>query len=151
MPLEQSSQTLTPSRPTSASITSFTEAVKEGETASYVATLTGPGGAAITDTDFTAITLTYIDETTHSPINSRDEQDVLNTNDVTLSGVAILTWAIQIDDTPFVDPTQTQQIEFHRAIFTFDFDIGSGPERGIHEVRIPIRKKFDAITQSSNP
>lgn len=156
MPLELSSETLTSSRPTEASITTITEPVKEGETAVYTVQLTGPGGAAIANTQFTAMTLTYIDEETHSVINSRNVQDVfgagmLGDNNHTVSAAALLTWNLQTADTEFVDPTGTRSIEFHRAIYTFDFDIGAGTERGIHEVRIPIRKGFTALTQSSNP
>lgn len=148
MPLEQSSEALTSSRPAVVSVKTFTEAIIQGETGSYSVQLTGPNAAAIADTDFSAITLTYVDEATLSVINSRNEQDVLNANNVTLSATALLTWSIQAADTTFVDPSLTRMIEYHRAIFTFTFDIGSGTEVGIHEVRIPIRKAFTATVQS---
>ena len=77
MPLTLSSESVTPSRPTSASIVTIVTVVKEGETAIYTTQLLGPSGGAILNTDFTAITLTFIDEATHAVINSRNAQDVL--------------------------------------------------------------------------
>lgn len=147
MPITPENQAITPSLPLSTEVFTAPTATGEGETATYVSQLRGPGGAIIANTDFTAITCTFIDETTKIPINGRVDQDILGAgmtgqNNFTFSATALLTWNLQAADNTVVDPTGTVKIEFHRAILTFDFDIGSGPERAIHEVRIPVRRAF---------
>ena len=144
MPLEFGSESIVASSPVGNTVTSLTELLHEGETSTYSVQLTGPGGAAIADTQFSAITLIYLDEETRSIINTRGDQDVLNLNDHTLSATALLTWLIQAEDTVMVDPTNTRQIEYHRAVYKYEFDIGSGPEIAFHEVRFPVRAAFSA-------
>jgi hypothetical protein len=148
MPLEFNSESVVVSSPVATSVTTITQLIHEGETATYSVQLQGPGGAAIADTDFTAIQMTYLDEESRLVINQRIDQNVLNANNVTLSATALLTWSIQAADTAFIDPSETRTIEYHRAIFRFDFDIGSGPEIGYHEVRIPVRRAFAAAVPS---
>ena len=148
MPIEINSPTFTTSRPVAVSVETIVDPVTSGETAVYSTQLNGPGAAVIANTDFTAITLTLVDEETRAVVNSRLDQDVLDfptnlgANNVALNATALLTWTIQSADTIFVDPSQTRRLIYYRTIFTFDFDIGAGTERGIHEVRIPIRQAF---------
>ena len=152
MPLELSSEALVASNPATSSVTTIVTVVSEGETSVYSVQLTGPGGAPIANTDFSAITLSHVDELTKAVINSRSQQDVLGggsgQNNVTLSAAALLTWNLQAADNVVIDPTQTRKTVYNRAIFTFTFDIGAGTEIGIHEVRIPVRKAFIPVTQT---
>lgn len=149
MPLEIGDSTFLTSRPIEKSVETIVDPIASGETASYQIQLTGPAEAAIANTDFTAITLTLVDEETRHVINDRLNQDVLGVgklgdNNVVLTTEALLTWSIQSADTTFIDPSLTRKYVYYRAIFTFDFDIGAGAERGVHEVRLPIRKPFAA-------
>jgi hypothetical protein len=69
--------------------------------------------------------LTLYDVDTYVPaspaegiLNSRDGQDVLNTNDVTIHATSgLVTWAMQPDDNVIV--TLRRQVERHRAEFRF--------------------------------
>ena len=125
----------------------FSGTVKEGETSSYSVQLRGPGGSVQANTEFSAITLSLIDEVTRTPVNSRLDQDVLGVgklgqNDVAFSATALFTWNLTSLDSVLADPTQTLLLEWHRAIITFSFDFGSGPEVAVHEIRIPVRRAF---------
>jgi len=51
-------------------------------------------------------------------INSRDQQDVLNANNVTIHSTSgLVTWLVQADDNPII--TQRRQVERHLAMFLF--------------------------------
>lgn len=145
-------QTLASSTPVTKGAVTLTETVNEDTTATMVVTVTDSAGGAIANTDYTAITLTLLDEETHAIINSRQDQDVLGApanigaNNVVIDAAGELTWSMQIADNDYVDPTRTKQIEFHRAIFTIDGDFGSGAERIIHEIRFPLKRKFQPVT-----
>ena len=155
MPLVLQSESYSPSTVTSRSVSSVTTTVFAGSTSVYTVQLEGPAAQVIANTDFTAITLTLVDESTRSVINSRSDQDILDIgggsigdNNVVISPTALLTWTAQPLDNVIVDVTDTVNIEFHRAIFTFSFDIGSGAEVAIHEVRIPVRRVFQSSLQT---
>ena len=155
MPLVLQSETYSSSRPVARSVFVVTDAVLEGETSVYSVQLEGPAAQVIANTDFTVITLTLVDEVTHSVINSRTEQDILDIgggsiggNNVVISPTALLTWTAQALDNIIVDPTDTVTIEWHRAIFRFEFDIGAGAEVGLHEVRIPVKRAFQSFLQT---
>jgi hypothetical protein len=76
--------------------------------------------------DIDTATLTLFDLDTYVPgaspaegiINSRDAQDVLSANNVTIHATSgLVTWAMQADDNPIV--TARRQVERHRAEFHF--------------------------------
>jgi len=153
MPIGLPTETLTASNPVAQSVTTFPNVINEGETLAYVLQLDDGAGGAILNTDFTAITLTLVDEETFVVINSRNAQDILGAgklgdNNVVFSTAALLTWNMQALDTPVVDPTGTKKYEYHRAIFRFEYDLGlgAGPEVAIHEVRLVVKNAFSPIT-----
>lgn len=96
-------------------------------------TITDDDNAAVPLADITEATLTLYDidtsDKTISPsqlhiLNSRDEQDVKNTNDVTIDPTSgLLTWAVQPEDNEIV--TSRRQVERHKAEFHISFMAGS--------------------------
>ena len=67
-----------------------------------------------------SLTLTLYDVETGQIINQRDNQDVLNTNQVTVDENGLLTWYMQPEDTIIVtDELPPDSTEQHIALFTF--------------------------------
>ncbi len=56
-------------------------------------------------------------------LNNRQDQDVLNANDVTIDSAGLVTWIMQPEDN--IISTERRQIERHRAMFSFTWSIGS--------------------------
>jgi len=108
-------------------------------TAKYTANLVDSDGAAIALADITTLTLTLYDvgtveETGAGIINSRDSQDVLNKEGVTVSAAGALTWIMSPADNPIV--TDTNRGEKHIALFTWTYSSG---RTGRHEVAIIVQ------------
>src|SRR4051812_43137329 len=81
------------------------------------------------------LTLTLFDKVTQAIINSRDEQDVLNANGVSVDlSTGQLTWALIPADNVILDDTLRQ--EEHRARFTATWN-GSNKQMQ-HEVTIKV-------------
>ena len=110
--------------------TQIADLINEEVTAIYTATLTDEKGAAITLAALTAITLTFYDVATGTIINSRNGQDVLNDNNVTISAGGLLTWTMQQADN--IIQTATQAVERHRALL--EWNSGTPAKYGKHEV-----------------
>jgi len=107
--------------------------VKEGTGAIYTATLEDSAGTAIPLANLTTITLTLYDVVSGDIINSREDQDVKSTNNVTINATSgLLTWTMQAADNPISDTTLDW--EHHRALFEFTFS-GTGTP-GKHEAEI---------------
>jgi len=71
---------------------------KEGTGAIYTATLEDSDETAIPLANISAITLTLYNVADDSIINSREDQDVKNTNQVTIHSTSgLLTWAMQAE------------------------------------------------------
>lgn len=108
--------------------------VNERATAKYTATIKDESGTAIT---LAAITtsgakLTLKDES-GNVINSRDGQDIRNTNNVTIStSVGLLTWTVQSAD----NSNAGSAVEKHTA--TFDITHATS-KRVIHTINIMVR------------
>lgn len=86
-------------------------------------------GDPLVTAQLTGLTLTLHDPATGAIINSRDGQDVLNTNDVTVADVSLdgetiakVSWAIQPEDTPILDDTKAK--ERRTALFKFTWAQG---------------------------
>lgn len=157
MPLEFQSESYTPSQPTEITVFTVENPAFEDSTSTYTVQLRGPGGAIIANTAFTAIELTLIDEVTRIPINSRVDQDVLDAagaklgqNNVVITTQSLLTWSVQATDNVIVAADKSSKFEWHRAIFKFEFDSGSGAEIGFHEVRIPVQRRFQTQLPTVN-
>ena len=107
----------------------FTTSILEGTTAIYSTTLVDEDSVAIGGAQVTVMTLTYYDVETNQILNSRDEQNVLNTNNVTLSAGGVLEWLLQSGDTVIID--DRKELERHKALFTWLW----GSDRiGRHEI-----------------
>jgi len=113
-------------------MTTLTEAqtlqVIEGSTADFTATLVDDNGNPVPLASLTSLQLTYEDDFTGTVINSRQDQDVLNTNNCTF-GVTdgLFTWHIQPEDTVVLD--SNLRFETHSAILTWVWSGGSNQQR----------------------
>lgn len=135
--------TLTPTLPSFRSIETFVTLVEQGSTASYFTQITLAGGGPVANTDLVTGVLTVFDEETNVVVNARHNQDILGVskigaNNVTVSVISGITWAIQALDSVVVDPTGTKKIEYHRAVFKFT----TATEVMQHTVRFPVRRAF---------
>jgi hypothetical protein len=105
--------------------------VNEGSSKTVTFTITNEVGTAIPSSELTAATLTLYDLGTYVPgaspvvgiINSRNGQDVLNTNDVTIHATSgLVTWVMQPEDNPIINTRR--QVERHRANIGFEWSTG---------------------------
>lgn len=118
--------------------TRYTEfAVKELAGARYSATLKDETGAVVPAASLTALELTLWDVLTGTVVNSRDAQNVLNTNNVTVDGNGGLVWDIQPADNAIVRTTSTPFPERHRAMFYFTWS--GGTKKGWHAVDLMVQ------------
>jgi len=112
--------------------------IRENTTAPFTAYLKDHDGVALAAADITTLTLTYYDERTGEVINSRDSQDVLNTNNVTVHATSgLVTWTVQQADAVLVgDGVEVGRTERHVALFQWTYD--SGNQAGSDEVNLDI-------------
>ena len=96
----------------------FSNDVNENSTYKYSATLLDENGDAIALASINSIKMTLIDTITGNIINSRDGQDVKNTNDCTMGSTdGEFVWNVQIEDTTIESPLAipTNKRETHLA------------------------------------
>ena len=117
--------------------------IHERETGTYTATVTGNDGVTpVPGASLASITLTLyaiIAAGTVSFINSRDHQNVLNLNNVTIDGNGLLTWAIQVADTTLVEAA----LPFERHIALFEWVTATGAA-GKHEIILVVKNLSQA-------
>lgn len=111
--------------------------VNEKCTAKYTATIKDEDGSAIPAASLTSLTLTLYDlsDPDRAIINSRDGQNVLNANNVTVDSSGVVTWTMQAADNTIQN--DDRYAERHKALFVFTWD--SGNKSGIHEVEFDVR------------
>ena len=118
-----------------------------------------PLTAQLKDTDGTDLDLTDIDTITLTLfltrggtafpaltiINGRDEENIKNANDVTISATGLVTWAVQPEDTEIIndeievcDVVQKMEREVHRALFEWTKTVGAGGEQGKKRVDLIV-------------
>jgi hypothetical protein len=108
----------------------------ENTGAIYTATLEDSSGTAIPLANLTTITLTLYDVASGDIINSRNDQNVLNQNNITIHATSgLLTWTMQAADNAILD--DDLDWEHHRALFEFVFSGTGSP--GKHEGNFMIR------------
>src|SRR3972149_6046041 len=110
--------------------------VNEKSTAQYTATIVANDGVTpLASATLTGLVLTlYVikQDGTEGIVNSRDAQNVLNANNVTVSVGGLLTWIVQVADTTLVEA-----IPFERHIALFEWAWPSGA--GKHDVVVRVR------------
>lgn len=107
--------------------------VPEQTTQKYTGTLKDENGAAIPGSALTTLTLTLYEASTHQIINSRNAQNVLNLNGVTVDSNGVLTWIMAPADNAHLGQAQR---ELHVALFEWTYDSG---KRGQHEASFYIQ------------
>lgn len=108
---------------------------RERTTPVYVATLFDQDGEPIAATDLTTVTLKHYDLATLAVINGRDNQNILNVNDVTIDENGVLTWVLTTNDTVIVQESNAE--ESHVALFRWTW--ASGTRAGNFEEMISIK------------
>jgi hypothetical protein len=98
------------------------QSVTEHSTASYSCTLLDHTNQPIPGPALSSLTLTLYDRVSDAVLNGRDNQDVLNANDVTVDGNGVLTWLLQPADTAMHDSTLGSEV--HVALFTITWPGG---------------------------
>ena len=91
--------------------------IDAGTTGEARYTLRDNDGAVIPSASLSTLTLTLRDAKSGSIVNSRNAQDVLNTNGVTVNSSGALVWTIAIADTTLLD--STLESEEHVGEFLF--------------------------------
>jgi hypothetical protein len=100
--------------------------INEDSFAPYTTTLTSDGSTAIALASINSIVMTLIEMNGSgaTPVNSRSNQNVLNTNNCTMHATSgLFTWNIQVEDTDIVNTsTPIGAKEPHLATFTVTWD-----------------------------
>lgn len=109
--------------------------VNEKVTAKYSAILQDEDENALSSSDIQTLTLTLYDKSTGTIINSRNAQDVKNTNGVSVDGSGNVIWVMEPDDNAIV--TATSKVEKHIALFQWTWN--SGAKAGRHEIVIQVK------------
>lgn len=111
--------------------------INERSTGTYPATIVGndgvtplPGATLVT---FTLTLYVIKADGTIAYVNSRNAQNVLNANNVTVSAGGAVLWTIQVGDTTLVEV-----LPFERHIALFEWTWAGGA--GAHEVILVVRK-----------
>jgi len=111
--------------------------VNEATTDLYEAVIEDENGDAIAAASLTTLTLTLWDKLTGTVINSRNAQNVLNTNGVTVDASGNLVWTMTPADNALTGTTLTNgQIEEHLAEFIWTW--AAGVKKGNHQVQIDV-------------
>ena len=113
--------------------------VEEKSTGRYKVVLHDEAGLAIPLSAMTTITLTLYDDYTGTIINSRNAQNVKNTNNVSYTEAGLLTWTLQPNDNIIVtSEVRTNGYEKHIALFEYTWS--SGSKAGKHELEFQVRQ-----------
>jgi len=113
-------------------ITVIDDVILEKTTPEIVATIKDENDEGIPAASLNTLTLTLYnldDGPVHAIINSRNAQDVLNANGVTVDTAGILTWSVNALDTAIVG---TGVQEKHRAVFEWTYN--GGVKNGKHVI-----------------
>ena len=98
----------------------------ERTTRQITATVTDENDAGIDVAALTTIVMTLYDKKTGSIINSRQDQDIKNANNVTIDSSGNLTWIVQPDDNIIVGSAlPPTKLEHHVALIEWTWSGGS--------------------------
>ena len=116
--------------------------IDEDTTPDYTATLRkktnldGTPGDPIPGSVLDSLVLTFYQEYTRAIINSRDRQNVLQLNGVTVNEAGLLTWTMTRADTAILN--DALRSEPHIALFEYTFPGVTGTEYAKHVVRFNV-------------
>ena len=121
-----------------ATATILTE-IFEGTTGTYSATLKDETDVAITGLPFTGVRISYYSKSSGNIVNSRNNQNILNLNNVTITAAGAFSWKLQEADVTVADSPKPDRVT-HRAEIVVEWnDVASGPRQTTHVVDIPIK------------
>ena len=110
--------------------------IKEKQTGIYAFTMKDEAGAVIPAASLTSLTLTVYSLQSGAIVNSRNAQNVLNANNVSVSEGGVVTWIQQIADVTILNDALTE--ETHRCLFVFGWNSGGNPRSYPHELDLVI-------------
>jgi len=110
--------------------------VNERTSAQYTATITDETGAVVPGSTLSAALLTFYDLKTKTIINSRNAQNVNQTNGVSISEAGVVTWVLTPADNPIVNVLSHQTQETHIGVFDFRWDAGAS--RVVHPFTVLV-------------
>jgi len=108
--------------------------VREKTTRRYTAALKDETGAAIGGGVISSLKLTLYNRADGAIINSRNQQNVLNANGVTIDDSGNLTWTIEPADNPIIDAT----LSYEEHIALFELGWSSDAKKNNHEFIIRV-------------
>lgn len=97
--------------------------------------------STIPEASLITLTLTYYAVADGSIINSREDQDVFDTNDVTVSSAGLVSWSLTTSDTTIQDTTtyEVGEYEIHRALWQWTYTSTDGSTKsGKDEIDIRV-------------
>lgn len=109
---------------------------KEGQTGQYSFSLVDENDAAILLADLATLTLKLYDVSTDGIINSRNAQNVLNANNVTVSSGGAVVWSIQHADNVIAGSPDRGTYETHIALFEWTWY--GGAKYNSHELELQV-------------
>ncbi len=107
--------------------------VSEKSTPDITAVIVDATGNPVPAGSLASLTLTYysISDPSNPIINTRNSQNVLNANNVTVDASGNLRWSLQPADTAILDPTiPVGSVERHQALFIFTYSNTDGLRTG---------------------
>jgi hypothetical protein len=111
--------------------------VDQGTSARYSATLVDENSDPISGADLFSLVLT-LTAADGSYINSRNSQNVLNANGVTVDDSGVLVWDLAPADNPIVSSIGLGGVEEHDALFEFTWS--GGAKAAKHRISLLVTK-----------
>lgn len=112
--------------------------VLEGETVKWTGTMKDEDGAVVPSAQILTflLDLALLDGTI---INSRDDQNIKNANDVTVHATSgLVTWRLTTADLALQD--EAKAIEVHRATMRYTYNDGVAVRTGVHRVDFAVQQ-----------
>ena len=108
--------------------------VREKTTRRYTAVLKDETGAAVGSGSLSSLKLTLYNKVDGAIINTRNQQNVLNLNGVTVDASGNLTWTMDPADNPIIDTT----LSYEEHVALFEIGWSSDAKKNNHEVIIRV-------------
>lgn len=111
--------------------------VDEGESIRLEGTLTKPGGVALEEGNLESLTVTLLNKSDNSVINSRNEQNIINANGGTIDEEGNFTFTLSASDNILLD--ESARTEEHILIFKFSWlDDQNNEQDGIRKYNLTV-------------